>query len=129
MKSKAKHKTPLVLKRGDVCIVSLDPTIGSEINKTRPVVVISNNHMNSLSRTVIVMPITTGKYSYYHWIPIQPPEGGLINASHIVTDQVRTVDKQRIQKKIGKVGPETLLLIEQAIRNNFALPEGDVLES
>lgn len=128
MKSKVRNKTLLVLKRGDVCVVSLDPTIGSEINKTRPAVVVSNNHMNSLARTLIIMPITTGRYPYYHWIPLQQSEGGLVSASHIITDQIRSVDKRRIQKKIGKVSPATLLLIEQAIRNNFALPEGDLLE-
>ena len=109
-------------------MVALDPTIGSEINKTRPAVVVSNNYINKLARTVMVMPITTGTYLYYHWISILPPEGGLRVASHIVTDQIRTVDKQRIQKTIGNVTSKPLLSIAQAIRNNFALPEGDTLE-
>lgn len=116
------------MKRGDVCVVALDPTVGSEINKTRPAVVVSNNHMNKLARTVMIMPITTGRYSYYHWISIAKSEGGLLASSHIVTDQIRTIDKKRIQKRIGKITPKTLLLIEQAIRNNFALPEGDIID-
>lgn len=127
MISKTKNKKHVVLKKGDVCIVALSPTVGTEINKTRPAVIISNNHMNKLARTVMVMPITTGAYSYYHWINILPPEGGLLASSQIVTDQIRTIDKQRIQKRIGKITAKTLLLIEQAIKNNFALPEGDVL--
>lgn len=128
MKSKTRGKKSLLIKRGDICVVALDPAVGGEIKKTRPAVVISNNHMNKLARTIIVMPITTGTHTYYHWIPIKPPEGGLKAASRIVTDQVRTIDKQRIQKTVGKVSPKTLLLIEQAIKNNFALPEGDILE-
>ena len=129
MRSKTKSNKPPLIKRGDVCVVALDPVIGSEIKKTRPAVVISNNHMNSLAQTVIVMPMSTGTHAYYHWIPILPPEGGLKSASRIVTDQVRTIDKKRIQKTIGKVSPRTLILIEKAIRNNFALPEGDILET
>ena len=128
MALKRRNNAPLVLRRGDVCIISLDPTIGSEINKTRPGVVVSNNHINKLSRTIMIMPITTGEYAYYHWITMKPPEGGLKIVSRIVTDQIRTIDKQRIQKKIGKVSKKTLFAIEQSIRNSFALPEGDVLE-
>lgn len=124
-----KNKKLIVLKRGAVCVVALGPTVGSEIDKTRPVVIISNDQMNEVSRTIMVMPITTGQYSYYTWISVSPPEGGLRVSSRIITDQVLTIDKQRIQKVIGKVSSETMRAIEQAIRNNFALPEGDILEN
>lgn len=118
-----------MFKRGYVGIAELDPAVGGEIKKTRPVVIVSNDHINEFNRTVMVMPITSGHYSYYHWVNIQPPEGGLKTDSRIITDQIRTVDKSRFQKIIGKVGSTTLRAVEQAIRNNFALPEGDVLES
>ncbi|MGH7135272.1 MAG: type II toxin-antitoxin system PemK/MazF family toxin [Pirellulales bacterium] len=108
-------------------LVDLDPTIGHELRKTRPAVVVSNNHMNELAETVLVMPITAGRYQYYHWISLDPPEGGLSKPSAIVTEQVRAIDKRRLQRRLGKVRPATMEKIEQAIRDDFALPEGDVL--
>ena len=80
-------------RRGGVYRVRFDPAEGHEIRKSRPAVVVSNDHMNELAATVLVMPITSGQYSYYHWIALQPPEGGLTKPSSIVTEQVRAVDK------------------------------------
>src|SRR5439155_3935128 len=93
--------------RGSVYLVQLDPSIGREIRKTRPAVVISNDHMNELAATVLVMPITAGQYDYYHWIALKPPEGGLTKASSIVTEQIRAVDKRRLRRRLGAVRPET----------------------
>jgi mRNA interferase MazF len=53
-------------RRGSVYQVSLDPALGHEIRKTRPAVVVSNDHMNKLAATVLVMPITSGRFPYYH---------------------------------------------------------------
>lgn len=112
--------------RGCVYLVNLDPTVGHEIQKTRPAVVVSNNHMNELSTTVLIMPLTTGAFSYYHWITVRPPEGGLTKPSSIVTEQIRAIDKQRLGKKIGKLSAKTMHRIEAVIRDHFALPESDI---
>ena len=114
-------------RRGSVYRVNLDPTIGHELRKTRLAVVVSNNHMNELAETILVMPITAGRHRYYHWIPLDPPEGGMKKPSSIVTEQVRAIDKRRLQRRLGTVRPATMEKIEQAIRDNFALPEGDAL--
>lgn len=114
-------------RRGSVYRVRFDPTVGHEIRKTRPAVVVSNNHMNELAATVLVMPITAGHFSYYHWIELSPPEGGLKKPSSIVTEQIRAIDKRRLRQRLGDVGPETMARIEQAIRDHFGLPEGGVL--
>lgn len=84
--------------------------------------------MNEYASTVLVMPITSGRYNYYFRVPLKSPEGGLKKSSVIATEQVRAVDKQRIGKRLGKVRPLTMLEVEQAIRDHFGLPEGDVLE-
>lgn len=114
-------------RRGSVYRVNLDPTIGHELRKTRPALVVSNDHMNELAETILVMPITAGVHQYYHWIPLDPPEGGMTKPSSIVTEQVRSIDKSRLQRRLGAVRPATMAKIEQAIRDNFALPESDVL--
>jgi mRNA-degrading endonuclease toxin of MazEF toxin-antitoxin module len=73
------------------------------------------------------MPITGGQYPYYHWITLQPPEGGLTKPSSIVTEQVRAVDKRRLGKRLGRVTPAAMAAIEEAIRDHFAPPEARVL--
>ncbi len=79
--------------------------------------------MNALAPTVIVMPITSGQYSYYHWIPLTPPEGGLQKPSLIATEQLRTIDKRRLRRQLGRVSAATMARLEQAIRDHCALPE------
>ena len=85
--------------RFGVFLISLDPTMGSEIKKTRPCVVISPNEMNRHLRTVIIAPMTTKSRSYPSRIAIrfQKKEG------EIVLDQIRTVDKSRLVKYLGTI--------------------------
>lgn len=59
--------------------------------------------------------------------PLDPPDGGVSKPTAIVTEQVRAIDKRRLQRRLGAVRPATMEKIEQAIRDNFALPEADVL--
>lgn len=118
---------PSFPQRGSVYMVRFDPAEGREIQKTRPAVVISNDHMNELAATVLVMPITGGRYSYYHWIAILPPEGGLTKPSSIVTEQIRAIDKRRLQRRLGVVRLDTMTRIEQAIRDHCGLPENGIL--
>lgn len=113
--------------RGEVWRVQFDPVVGHEIRKSRPAVVVSNDHMNELSATVLVMPITSGHFPYYHWIRIGPPEGGVAKSSSIVTEQVRAIDKRRLGRRLGAVSAETMGKLEGTIRDHFGLPEGDVI--
>src|SRR3972149_5653776 len=112
-------------RRGSVYRATLRLVRGREIALRRPVVLVSNDHMNELAETVLVMPITSGRYSeYVHWIPVDPPEGGLIVPSRVVTDQIRALDKRRLGRRLGALRRETMAKIEDAIRDHFGLPEG-----
>ena len=90
--------------RGDVFLVSLDPARGSEIQKTRPCVVVSPDELNSYLRTFIVAPLTTGGHSYPFRIPCRFER----RAGYIVLDQIRTVDRERFVRRVGKLSPSTL---------------------
>jgi len=88
-----------VVKRFDVHLVNLDPTVGSEIQKTRPCVVVSPEEMNRYIATVIIAPMTTKGRSYPTRVPcrFQGKDG------QIVLDQLRTVDKARLVKRLGRL--------------------------
>ena len=89
----------MVAKRFDVYLVNLDPTVGSEIKKTRPCLVISPNEMNRHIATVIVAPMTTQGQSY----PTRVACRFQSKAGQIVLDQIRTVDKARLIKRLGHI--------------------------
>lgn len=92
------------MRRGDIWLVNLDPTIGSEIKKSRPCVIVSPAELNNNLRTAIVAPMTSKSFSAPFRIPITHAKiKGLI-----LLDQIRTVDKIRLSKKIGTVSPKTL---------------------
>lgn len=93
----------MVIQRFDVCLVNLDPTIGSEIKKTRPCVVISPDEMNHHVSTVIVAPMTTRGRPY----PTRVKCRFLGKNGQIVLDQIRTVDKARLVKRLGKISVPT----------------------
>lgn len=114
-------------RRWHVYRVRFDPAEGHEIRKTRPAVIVSNNTMNEMSRTVLVMPITSGRHEYFFRVAIHPPEGGVTKDSVIATEQIRAIDKRRIGPSMGKVNSDTAYTIEQAIRDHFGLPESNIL--
>ena len=93
----------MVVKRFEVYLVNLDPTIGSEIQKTRPCLIISPDEMNSYIATVIVAPMTTKVRDYPSRVNCQF-EG---KDGQIVLDQIRTVDKSRLLKKLEKINDTT----------------------
>lgn len=86
------------MNRFEVWLVNLDPTIGSEIQKTRPAVIVSPDELNRHLRTVIVVPLTTGKTYPFRVATKVAGKPGVA-----AVDQVRTVDKQRLVKKVGRV--------------------------
>jgi len=91
------------VKRFEVYLVNLDPTVGSEITKSRPCLVISPNEMNRFIATAIVAPMTTKGRDYPSRVScvFQGKQG------QVVLDQIRTVDKTRLIKRLGKIGPQT----------------------
>ncbi len=91
------------VKRFEVYVITLDPTFGSEIKKSRPCVVISPDEMNRFISTIIVAPMTTKGRDYPSRVScvFQGKQG------QIVLDQIRTVDKTRLMKRLGKIGVNT----------------------
>ncbi len=107
----------VVVNRFDIYIVSLDPTYGSEIEKTRPCVVISPDEMNYNINTVIIAPMTSSSKKYPTRVPIefQGKKG------QIVLDQIRTVDKVRLIKKIGRLKKSTYEKVASTLQEMFEL--------
>jgi mRNA interferase MazF len=106
----------MVVNRFDVCLTNLDPTVGSEIQKTRPCLVISPDEMNRHIRTVIVAPMTTAGKGYPTRIPCKFKK----KKGQIVLDQIRTIDKKRLIKKLGSIHPETQLEVISVLQRLFA---------
>ena len=95
----------------EVVIVNLDPTIGSEIKKTRPCIIVSPNEMNNILNTVIIVPITSNKKKYPTRVSIV--KGDIKGMAAI--DQIRTIDKRRIVAVKGRVSTKNTLKIKQVI--------------
>lgn len=106
----------LVIRRFDIFLVSLDPTRGHEIRKTRPCVVISPNEMNRYIGTVIIAPMTTAGREYPSRIPIlfRRKQG------YVVLDQIRTVDKTRLVKYLGRLRPVTAQHVLGVLQEMFS---------
>jgi len=105
-----------MVMRGEIWLAALDPTVGSEINKSRPCVVVSPAEMHDYLRTVIVAPMTTGSKPAPYRVPITfEKKKGLI-----VLDQMRTLDKERLIKKLGRVTDKTLKQTLEALQEVFA---------
>lgn len=104
------------VKRFDVFLLNLDPTIGLEIKKSRPCLVISPDEMNKYISTVIVAPMTTKGRNYPTRVAclFQGKEG------HIVLDQIRTVDKSRLVKRMGKIDTETQSMVFSVLTELFS---------
>ncbi len=94
----------LPVRRGDVWLVQLNPTRGREIRKTRPCVVVSPDELNAHMGTFIVAPLTNGSHPYPFRIPVR--FGG--KDGHVVLDQLRTVDRERLVKRLGALTGPTL---------------------
>jgi len=104
------------VKRGEIWLVNLDPTLGSEIRKTRPCVVVSPAEMHDHLRTAIVAPMTTGSRPAPFRIAIT--HGG--KKGLILLDQMRAVDKVRLAKKLGAVSAKTLTSALTTLQEVFA---------
>ena len=105
-----------VASRGEVHLVDLDPTRGSEIRKTRPCLVISPDEMNHHLRTVIVAPMTTGGRAY----PSRVPCVFQRVAGHVALDQLRTVDAARLVKRLGTLEPASVSAVLAVLQEMFS---------
>ncbi|KJV25529.1 growth inhibitor PemK [Aquitalea magnusonii] len=106
-----------MVRRGEVWLINLDPTVGSEIRKTRPCVVVSPAEMHDYLRTVIVTPMTTGSKPAPYRIPLTfQGKQGLI-----LLDQIRVLDKTRLVRKLGEVEDETLEATLETLQEVFAM--------
>jgi mRNA interferase MazF len=106
----------MVVNRFDVYLINLDPTVGSEIQKTRPCLIISPDEMNRHIRTVIVAPMTTAGKDYPTRISCKFKK----KKGQIILDQIRTIDKTRLIKKLGSINPETQLEVVSVLQRLFA---------
>ncbi len=106
-----------MVKRGDIWLVNLDPTVGSEIQKSRPCVVVSPPEMHEHLRTVMVAPMTTKGRPAPFRIPLtHAGQKGLI-----LLDQLRTVDKSRFAQRLGSASPKVLALTLQTLQEVFTI--------
>jgi mRNA interferase MazF len=106
----------MVIRRFEVYLVNLDPTLGSEIQKTRPCLIISPDEMNDHIATVIVAPMTTKGRDYPTRVNCQF-EG---KEGQVVLDQIRTIDKTRLTKRLGKITPSTQKEVLGVLMEMFA---------
>ena len=106
----------MVVHRFDVYLINLDPTVGSEIKKIRPCLIISPDEMNRHIRTVIVAPITTAGKEYPTRISCTFKK----KKGQIVLDQIRTIDKSRLIKRLGTIDPNTQLEVIAVLQRLFA---------
>ena len=115
--------TEVVPRRGDVFLVSLDPTIGAEIKKTRPAVVIQNDPANRRSPITIVAAITSRFETplYPTEVLVRTPEGGLTVDSVVLLNQIRSVDTGRLVRRLGILRPERMREIDKALLLSLGL--------
>jgi mRNA interferase MazF len=113
------------LTRGAVYLVSFDPTVGSEIKKTRPAVIVQNDIANRYSPVTIVAAITSATERHPHPTDVFVPkgEGGLEADSLVLLNQIRTIDRQRLRKRLGVLSPQTLKGIDTALAISVGLVE------
>ncbi len=102
----------MVVKQYDVFWVTLDPALGSEIKKTRPCVVISPDEINQNVSTVIIAPLTSRSHHYPTRVSVKFQE----RDGWIVLDQIRTIDKRRLVKKMGKLDKETIRSMKEILK-------------
>ncbi len=111
------------IKKGDVYLAALDPVMGREISKTRPVVVVSNDKNNVFSGTVTILPISSQSLDKIYPFEVLLPKGSanLPKDSKIKADQIRTIDKSRIIRHLGALEASEIESAEKAIKIHLAM--------
>lgn len=105
-----------MVSRGEVYLINLDPTVGSEVKKTRPCLIISPDEMNQYIRTIIIAPMTTRQKSYKSRVNINF-DG---KQGQIMLDQIRTIDKRRLITKLGILSTKDLKVVLSVLQEMFA---------
>ena len=103
------------LTQYEIVLVNLDPTIGSEMQKTRPAVILSPNEMNKYLNTVVIAPITSSSKSYPTRVEVNHNK----TKGWIVLDQIRTIDRQRITKKLDKLTDKDIKKVKNILKETF----------
>lgn len=110
------------LRRGDIWLVDLEPTIGCEINKTRPAVIIQNDVGNQYNQITIIAPVSSNLAKIYPiHVKIEAKKTGIDQDSKVCLNHIRAIDKRRLIKKLGMVDSETMGLIDEAIKISLGL--------
>ena len=99
----------------EIVLVNLDPTVGSEIKKTRPCVVISPNEMNKYLNTIVIAPMTSSSITYPTRVEVQTNN----KKGWVVIDQIRTVDRKRITKIFGKLSVNEIVEVKNVLKETF----------
>jgi mRNA interferase MazF len=105
----------VLVKRGDVHLVRLEPTVGSEVRKTRRCLIVSPDELNEHLRTVIVAPMTTGGHAYPWRIPCRFQN----RSGFVALDQLRTVDGERLVKRLGQLSSGTTTAVLDTLQEMF----------
>ncbi len=114
------------IRRGDVCLVSFDPTVGYEIRKTRPALIVQNDIGNQYSPLTIVSAITSrvSAEPFPVEVVVEPgTDNGLSKQSAIRLDQIRTIDRRRIVRRLGAVAADTMRKVDDALKISLGLVE------
>ena len=103
------------LNQYQIVLVNLDPTIGSEIKKTRPYIIISPDEMNKYLRTIVIAPMTTTSKNYPTRIEVEHDK----KPGRVVIDQIRTIDKRRIIKITGKLSRQEIKKVKSVLKETY----------
>ncbi len=111
------------MKRGEIYYATLDPSIGSETAKRRPILIVSNNISNQAATTLTILPITSNVTKVYPFeVLLQPVDSGLPKVSKVQAQQIRTISKQRISgNKISSLQESLMQIVDAAIKLHLAL--------
>ena len=104
-----------MIQQYSMVLVNLDPTLGSEIKKTRPCVVISPNEMNKHLKTIVIAPVTSTSKHY----PTRIQISGNLTKGWIVVDQIRVIDRQRVVKQLGDLQQEEIVELKAVIKETY----------
>jgi mRNA interferase MazF len=110
-------------RRGEVYLVSFDPTLGAEIRKTRPALILQNDVANRWSPITIVAAISSrpDEPAYPTDVRVDPPEGSLSVPSIVLLNQIRSIDRRRLVKRLGRLRPDTMKLVDRGIQISLGL--------
>lgn len=110
-------------RHGDVFLVSFDPTIGAEIRKTRPALVIQNDIANRWSPITIVAALSSqvGGIIYPTEVRVDPPEGRLTVSTVVLLNQIRSIDRRRLVQRLGRLRPATMERVNRALQISLGL--------